>query len=374
MKIHMVKKGETLYQLSQKYQVDLNKLIEINPQIENPDVLDVGMKVKVPSTPSQVAYSNIPKSIDKLEQTKIKPSEPVQEAEPIAKESKPPEVTMKAKETKLPEAAKKAKETKQTTMPADPPGKWADPIPSKNTEDLFQQYKVPAEKVGSFYDIPEIPDMKEFMQPPQQYAPSGSMQPPQQYAPTGYMQAHPYSQPDCGCMPMQDMMPFNNMMGPEGYAQPSYNLPYGSMPNATLPYGMSNNPSASYGMEAEIPCDFPVYPGINNNQHHSMHMNPHAYGMPHYMHPNPMMAYGQMTPPNWNFTGRTASADMDQTEENTSDTSEENEPLNFSDSKNRPAKAAIRSKKASKGKPERKTKKNLKKIAGERESIPWINH
>ncbi|WP_159881177.1 LysM peptidoglycan-binding domain-containing protein [Paenibacillus puerhi] len=49
MKIHIVKKGDTLYELSQKYEVELDKLIAFNPQIANPDVLDIGMKIKIPS-------------------------------------------------------------------------------------------------------------------------------------------------------------------------------------------------------------------------------------------------------------------------------------------------------------------------------------
>ncbi|PQP80069.1 hypothetical protein C0Q44_29630 [Paenibacillus sp. PCH8] len=51
MKIHMVKKGDTLYLLSQKYNVALDKLIVANPQITNPDKLDIGMKVKIPAEP-----------------------------------------------------------------------------------------------------------------------------------------------------------------------------------------------------------------------------------------------------------------------------------------------------------------------------------
>ncbi|MCG7410224.1 LysM peptidoglycan-binding domain-containing protein [Paenibacillus sp. ACRRX] len=50
MKIHIVKKGESLYSLSQKYGVSLDTLISMNPQLSDPNKLDVGMKVKVPST------------------------------------------------------------------------------------------------------------------------------------------------------------------------------------------------------------------------------------------------------------------------------------------------------------------------------------
>ncbi|MEB3102045.1 LysM peptidoglycan-binding domain-containing protein [Ferviditalea candida] len=73
MKIHIVKKGDTLYKLSQKYHVDLQKLIEANPQIANPDVIDVGMKVKIPANAqpvklpeNMIAYKHVVKQGDSL--------------------------------------------------------------------------------------------------------------------------------------------------------------------------------------------------------------------------------------------------------------------------------------------------------------------
>lgn len=54
MKIHIVKSGDTLYDLSQKYGVDLEKLIAANPQIADPNAIEVGMKVKIPSSPMSV--------------------------------------------------------------------------------------------------------------------------------------------------------------------------------------------------------------------------------------------------------------------------------------------------------------------------------
>lgn len=47
----MVKKGDTLYLLSQKYNVALDKIIAANPQIADPDKLEIGMKVKIPAEP-----------------------------------------------------------------------------------------------------------------------------------------------------------------------------------------------------------------------------------------------------------------------------------------------------------------------------------
>lgn len=49
MKIHVVRKGDTLYDIAQKYGVDLDVLIAANPQIEDPDVLMIGQKIRIPS-------------------------------------------------------------------------------------------------------------------------------------------------------------------------------------------------------------------------------------------------------------------------------------------------------------------------------------
>jgi LysM repeat protein len=51
LKIHIVKKGDTLYDLAQKYHIGLDKLIASNPHIVNPDQIEVGMKVKIPASP-----------------------------------------------------------------------------------------------------------------------------------------------------------------------------------------------------------------------------------------------------------------------------------------------------------------------------------
>lgn len=48
MKIHIVKKGDSLYEIAKKNQVELDKLIAANPQIADPDKIEVGEKVKIP--------------------------------------------------------------------------------------------------------------------------------------------------------------------------------------------------------------------------------------------------------------------------------------------------------------------------------------
>lgn len=49
MRIHIVRSGDTMWKLAKKYHVPLQTLIDANPHIANPDKLDVGMKVRIPT-------------------------------------------------------------------------------------------------------------------------------------------------------------------------------------------------------------------------------------------------------------------------------------------------------------------------------------
>ncbi|GAB6929377.1 hypothetical protein JCM10914A_33600 [Paenibacillus sp. JCM 10914] len=60
MKIHIVKEGDTLYELSKKYGVTLAKIIDANPQLVDPNQLQVGTKIKVPTEPVSVPGGSQP--------------------------------------------------------------------------------------------------------------------------------------------------------------------------------------------------------------------------------------------------------------------------------------------------------------------------
>lgn len=152
----MVKKGDTLYDLAKKYQVDLQKLIELNPQIDDPNQIEVGEKVKIPSSPGKIKFANIPQAIDKakdkafdsvkdtvkntvkytVDHTKTLPKQMMQN---IGFQSESEEIPVK-----------KAKENK------------AHPITKVDqAPHSFDQIETPSKKVGSFYDMPEIEQEEE---------------------------------------------------------------------------------------------------------------------------------------------------------------------------------------------------------------------
>ncbi|MGB8954645.1 MAG: LysM domain-containing protein, partial [Tumebacillaceae bacterium] len=56
MKVHSVQKGDTLWKISKLNGISLEALIAANPQIPNPDQIDVGMQVNIPDgTPAAPA-------------------------------------------------------------------------------------------------------------------------------------------------------------------------------------------------------------------------------------------------------------------------------------------------------------------------------
>lgn len=50
MKIHIVQKGDTLWDIAEKHHVDFDELQEVNSHLSSPDMLMPGMKVMIPST------------------------------------------------------------------------------------------------------------------------------------------------------------------------------------------------------------------------------------------------------------------------------------------------------------------------------------
>lgn len=50
VKIHIVQKGDTLWNIAKKYGVDFEELKKMNAQLSNPEMIMPGMKIKVPTT------------------------------------------------------------------------------------------------------------------------------------------------------------------------------------------------------------------------------------------------------------------------------------------------------------------------------------
>ena len=44
---HVVERGDTLWELARRYEVELNQIVELNPSIRNPNLIYIGQKVRL---------------------------------------------------------------------------------------------------------------------------------------------------------------------------------------------------------------------------------------------------------------------------------------------------------------------------------------
>ncbi|GIP39217.1 hypothetical protein J31TS4_24970 [Paenibacillus sp. J31TS4] len=176
MRIHVVKKGDTLYHLAKKYNVELDKLIAANPQLANPDELEVGAKIKIPSASmpvappeSAIAHKHIVKQGDtlwKLSQQWGVPLQAMIEANPQLNN---PNILLTGQTVNIP---KKAAAGQSSAHPhanphANPnvnPNVNANPMPhgKKNTapkaEAVQPSGKKPTEEIAPLAELPVLPE------------------------------------------------------------------------------------------------------------------------------------------------------------------------------------------------------------------------
>ncbi len=163
MKIHMVKKGESLYLIAQKYNVPLEALIGANPEIANPDVIDVGMKVKIPA-PAHPAYEMMHQHTVQQGDTLWKLSKawgiPLSDMIKANPQLKNPNVLLTGEVVNIPKLPTAASGGASHTMPGAIPGK-------KNTavmpEAVIPEMPVPevkeVEMIAPEPVVPETPPM-----------------------------------------------------------------------------------------------------------------------------------------------------------------------------------------------------------------------
>ncbi|SHG73259.1 morphogenetic protein associated with SpoVID [Virgibacillus chiguensis] len=59
LKIHIVQKGDTMWEIAQQYGVDFEELKQLNSQISSPDMIMPGMKIKIPGNSKSVKQKQI---------------------------------------------------------------------------------------------------------------------------------------------------------------------------------------------------------------------------------------------------------------------------------------------------------------------------
>ncbi|MFA1822554.1 SafA/ExsA family spore coat assembly protein [Virgibacillus oceani] len=104
MKIHVVQKGDTLWEISQKYGVDFEEVKQLNSHLSSPDMIMPGMKIKVPTNSKAVKHESKPAKETKKEQVK----QPYQDISPkpmpvIKEDDKAPPKKVQPEMPKMPQ-------------------------------------------------------------------------------------------------------------------------------------------------------------------------------------------------------------------------------------------------------------------------------
>lgn len=159
MKIHIVQKGDTLWNLSKQYGVDFQELKEVNTQLSNPEKIMPGMKIKIPSTAKQVKKETIAKE---AQQPKKKETQ-----HPYKHQSPTPIAVVKEDEYKKEKPVKEMQtQPKMPAMPSMP----SMPILEKPKEQVKKEK--PKEK-------PKVkPKEKPKEKPVEDFCPPGAIQVP----------------------------------------------------------------------------------------------------------------------------------------------------------------------------------------------------
>ncbi len=142
LKIHIVRKGDTLWEIAKQYGVDFEELKKSNPQLSSPDMIMPGMKIKVPSGTKSV----------KKETSKVKESKA-----PVVKETPKQTPVIKEDDHKKPKEVKVEMPKKYTP---EMPAKLQ--TPKKEVPISKESHQAP---VKPKKELPKVP-MKEMIQMP----------------------------------------------------------------------------------------------------------------------------------------------------------------------------------------------------------------
>lgn len=242
MKIHIVQKGDTLWDISKQYGVDFNELQQVNSHISSPDMIMPGMKIKIPSSSKQVKQQTKPiKETQKKEQPKAPAPKPspkplaVQEDDHLKhkeiKKEMPkinhPEYPMMPTLPEVPPMMTEPKMTQQVQQ------QTTINIPEPKTQEMKPPKKKPAkEKVKKSEH--KMPEMKPMPEMPMHFLPMPMM--PMCYVMPnccsnccchGHSHHHQMQMPTCNCHHTSQHFPSQQTKGwymqrPINHSEPHY--------------------------------------------------------------------------------------------------------------------------------------------------------
>ncbi len=246
LRIHVVQKGETLWEIAKKYGVDFEELKQVNSHLSNPDMIMPGMKIKIPGNSVQVKQEG---SLDKeMQQYPPQTAQQKQKKKQQESQQKPKE---KEKPDTQPQAGK---------QPAKHP--WKDTSPKAFPVIKEDDHKKPLSKM---MDVPKVPMMEQHMEkfPINMTVPKKpSYESPKKHEDKKWKQEKPTYEMPAHTMPAQQPMPFNCYQ-PMPYCipmqpmtMPVHHYPMGDMMPCGPQFGVEN-------MTAGHSFSYPAVQGVS---------------------------------------------------------------------------------------------------------------
>ncbi|WP_209122816.1 SafA/ExsA family spore coat assembly protein [Alkalihalobacillus sp. BA299] len=305
MKIHIVQKGDTLWKLAKKYNVDFEQLKAANNHLSNPDMIMPGMKIKIPTGSVPVKKEQ---PLDSLVGMAKKEA-------PIVKKEAPVTPPVKEKPKVAPKPPEKPKQVPMPEMPpmmmptAPPP----QPMTAKQMQEFnmnFNIYKPQPYQPPKPKEAPKPPVAPKAEKPKEMVKPEMPKKKP--VMPKEQPKMMPHMQPMVPCPPYYPISPVLPGCAPCGsgnqwlYGQQQNMAPYygqqvmpGMMPSYHMqqPYQMAPQQGMSYPSPQHMaPQQGMPYPS-------PQHMAPQQ-GMPYQpqyqMAPQQGMPYQKYTKPDMN--------------------------------------------------------------------------
>lgn len=252
LKIHIVQKGDTLWEISKKYGVDFEELKQLNSQFSSPDMIMPGMKVKIPSTSKAV----------KKETTTVKEIQKKETQQPYIDTSPKPFPVIKEDDHK-----------KQVMVKPEMPVK---PLPQMPTQPMmqtpimeqeFQNYTtINFPQMPHFHEVEEETPKKEHIK--EQVVPQPKPMPQLQPQPLPTLQPQPKPMPQPQPMPQQapmHMMPLCCHVVHPCYPPVPFpamgNMPDGFFPHHQMEHSMMPPVNMNFNeMSPNMEMAMPVHP------------------------------------------------------------------------------------------------------------------
>ncbi|RYG74812.1 SafA/ExsA family spore coat assembly protein [Lentibacillus lipolyticus] len=319
MKIHIVQKGDTLWEIAKQYDADFEQVKKMNPQLSSPDMIMPGMKIKIPSSTKPVKTQDItdkkqmhkqpaekpykdtsPKPMPAVEEDDVKQPKPVQPKMPMQPNMQMPVMEQEMNHyttINLPQVPTYSAPEKEPEKESEKdkhmhyPSKSMPQMPPQSHH--YQQMPQMPPQPHHYQQIPQMPPQPHHCQQMPQMPPQPHHYQQMPHPPADKAESYYGSKQDCGCgggyqkpmhpQPMynhymQQPQPYHSMMAsssnmemPAKPAKP-YGIAYGSH-QQNCPPGMLKDslykPKPQLTCSCSYPQDnfpYPMPPGYRENQ------------------------------------------------------------------------------------------------------------